>query len=541
VAAAVLVLAWFLAALCWAVPARADGTYKAVTGSGSTWSENAIRQWARNVYQYGMVVNYNGSSSSVGRSQYAQGTVDFAVSEIPYGVQDGASYEAPPTRAFAYMPIVAGGTSLMYNLVINGQRVTSLRMSGDTVAKIFSGDITMWNDAAVAADNPGLTLPARRIVPVVRADGSGTTAQFTAWMLAKQAATYNGLCAKAGRSPCTQTSNFPVLQGMVAKAQSDGVSGFVKQDQNEGSITYVEYSYAKTAGFPVVKLLNDAGYYTLPTAQNVAVGLLGAQIDTNVADPRTYLTQKLAGVYSNPDPRAYPMSSYSYMILPTAEAGTFTADKGKTLGDFAYYFLCDGQQLADKLGYSPLPINLVQAGLDQVKRIPGVAVQNIQISACRNPTFSTTGENTLAKSAPQPQACDKKGPTQCGTAGAGTAGGPAASTRPAGAAGASVASGSGAQVAASGPGGAAAQVPVAGVVSAPVGADTPQAGAANADGQLLAVGSSAAGSGAVAAPLDVAPEAGWHRQQTLMLVSGLLLLGLTIGPPLILRRFGARP
>ena len=71
----------------------------------------------------------------------------------------------------------------MYNLKINGQRVTNLRLSGENVAKIFTGAITKWNDPAIQADNPGLGLPARKIVPVVRSDGSGSSAQFTRWMI----------------------------------------------------------------------------------------------------------------------------------------------------------------------------------------------------------------------------------------------------------------------------------------------------------------------------------------------------------------------
>ena len=102
------------------------------------------------------------------------------------------------------------------------------------------------------------------------------------------------------------------------------------------------------------------------------------------------------------------------MIVPTdARGGPSTRTRATTLGDFAYYFLCEGQQQAPVLGYSPLPINLVKAGLDQVKQIPGVDVQSIDIKKCNNPTFSSDGTNTLAKNAPQPPACDKQGPTQC--------------------------------------------------------------------------------------------------------------------------------
>lgn len=515
--------------------------YKRVSGAGSTWSANAIYQWIANVRQYGLTVDYADNGSSDGRAQYANGTVDFAVSEIPFGMRDGASQEVIPSRKFAYMPIVAGGTSFMYNLKIGGRQVTGLRLSGDVLAKVFTGQITQWNDPAIQADNPGLTMPATRIVPVVRSDGSGTSAQFTAWMLARHPDVYNAFCQKVGRNPCTQTSNYPLPPGssFVSKVGSNGVSGFVRQPASEGAITYVEYSYAKTANFPVVKVLNDAGYYVQPTPQNVAVGLLGATIDTNQANPATYLTQKLEGVYANPDPRAYPLSSYSYMILPTAEEGTFSSDKGATLSAFAYYFLCTGQQQADVLGYSPLPINLVQAGLDQIRRIPGANVQNINVAGCNNPTFSASGENLLAKNAPQPPACDKKSAYQCGTP-AETVPGSGSSTTGGGTGGDGAAGGAAA------PGGVATD-------STALGADwTPLAGSAvDADGDGVAdpplldefgepiAGSALTATGAVSAlPVELAAGSGWRRQHTLMLLSGLALVLATVGPPLVTRRLG---
>ena len=114
-----------------ASPAQAAG-YVPISGAGSTWSQNALDQWRRNVDQFGIRVNYQGTGSSDGRNQFRNGTVDFAVSEIPYGLKDGNVIDQPPIRKYAYMPIVAGGTSLMYNLTISGKRVTNLRLSGNT-------------------------------------------------------------------------------------------------------------------------------------------------------------------------------------------------------------------------------------------------------------------------------------------------------------------------------------------------------------------------------------------------------------------------
>jgi phosphate ABC transporter phosphate-binding protein len=535
-------------------PATA-ATYVPISGAGSTWSQNALDQWRANVKQYGMTVNYNGTGSSDGRNQFRNGTVDYAVSEIPYGIKDSGVVDPPPSRKYAYMPIVAGGTSFMYNLTIAGRRVTNLRLSGPVIARIFTGGIKTWNDPAIKADNPALAsaLPARRVVPVVRSDGSGTTAQFTTWMSKRYGSQWNAYCGRAGRStPCGTTSNYPLVpgSGFVAQSGSNGVSGYVAQKGNVGTITYVEYSYAVyTTGFPVAKVLNDSGYYVEPTAKNVAVALLKARINENSSSPG-YLTQILDDVYSDRDPRAYPLSSYSYMILPTKLESNFNTQKGKTLGAFAYYFLCQGQQHVDDLGYSPLPINLVQAGLNQVRRIPGVDVESINIRSCHNPTFSSDGGNTLAKTAPYPPACDKKGATQCsiGTGGAktptvvgggsgsgGTGAGGTSGSGGAGGSGGATGGGSGGSdsgAGGGGPGGAGGGAGGAGA-SPSIDPDT---------GQVIGTDGSTAGgdSGAYAVPVSTSRGIGGGTQQALMALAALLLLALTIGPPLISSRLRAK-
>ena len=118
---------------------------------------------ASSVDQFGMTVDYNPSGSSAGRQNFLNGTVDFAASDIPFQFrpEDGSAPENPEPGSYAYIPVTAGGTAFMYNLKINGQRVTNLRLSGENVAKIFTGAITKWDDPAIKADNPGLDLPSR--------------------------------------------------------------------------------------------------------------------------------------------------------------------------------------------------------------------------------------------------------------------------------------------------------------------------------------------------------------------------------------------
>ena len=395
---------------------RADG-YQRISGEGSSWAANFIDAMRVNVKQFGITADYNPSGSSSGRKNYLNGTVDFAASDIPFQFkpEDGSAPENPAPGSYAYMPIVAGGTALMYNLNINGKRVTNLRLSGENVVKLFTGAIKTWNDPAIQADNPGLVMPGRAVVPVVRSDGSGSTAQFTKWMISRYPALWNDYCKRSGRAPaCGFTSYYPTIPGMIGQNGDLGVSGYVAQNFAEGAIGYVNYSYALGSQFPVAKVLNAAGYYTEPTPENVAVALLKAKINKNEADPTVYLTQDLEGVFTDTDPRNYQLSSYSYFILPTKIGGQFNEAKGKTLGDFAYYMMCQGQQQSASLGYSPMPINLVQASFEQIAKIPGVVVESIDIKTCKNPTFSADGTNTLAKNAPQPQACDKKGSvSQC--------------------------------------------------------------------------------------------------------------------------------
>lgn len=514
----------FVGAAAAGAPQSAEAaTYTPISGTGSTWSQNALDQWRKNVAaNYGMTVNYSGTGSSAGRRDFIAGTVDFAVSEIPFqsAPEDGSAAEKP-AAGFAYMPIVAGGTSFMYNLKIGGKRVSNLRLGGETITKIFTGKITNWNDAQIQADNPGLAMPNKPIVPVVRSDGSGSTAQFTLWMSKQFPALWSAFSGRSGL-----TSQYPVKGNAKAQSGSLGVAGYVSQAYGEGAITYVEYSYALKSGFPVAKVLNAAGYYIEPTAPSVAVALLKAAINTTPSSP-DYLTQILDGVYNNTDKRTYPLSSYSYMIVPTAVAGIFNTNKGNTLGSFASYLLCEGQQQAAALGYSPLPMNLVLAGFDQIKRIPGAGSANVDPNACNNPTFKkgdSPANNQLAVTAPQPAACDHKGPNQCTT---GTAGAAAVST---------AVTGTGTGGSAAGGTKAAGTATAAGATAA-VTTDAAAAGGSatyDANGALVS-GSAGSGTAAVSTPFALASST-MGPQQLTMLAAGLLLVLAILLPPLLSRR-----
>jgi phosphate ABC transporter phosphate-binding protein len=517
--------------------ADAAASYQRISGEGSSWAAGAIDAMRVNVKQFGITVDYNPSGSSAGRKNFLNGTVDFAASDIPFQFkpEDGSAPENPAKGSYAYIPVTAGGTAFMYNLKINGQRVTNLRLSGANVAKIFTGSITKWNDPALKADNPGLNLPDRKIVPVVRSDGSGSSAQFTRWMISQHKGIWDDYCRRSGRAPaCGFTSFYPTITGMIAQSGDLGVAGYVAQSFAEGAIGYVNYSYSLGARFPVAKVLNAAGYYTEPTPQNVAVSLLKARIN-NDASSSEYLTQQLDGVYRDTDRRNYQLSSYSYFILPTKVGGQFNTAKGKTLGAFAYYAMCQAQQQSASLGYSPMPINLVQASFDQIRKIPGVEVQNINIASCRNPTFSADGTNLLAKTAPQPPECDKRGAVQCATGTGGVRSTPTAVAGPSAADPTSQGQSAAPTGEATGDGG-----------SSPDGATTdvtvcdPDTGICTAaSGDALDL-TGASGVQGVVTSTVLAGSSGWSSTQTLVLLVFAFTLALVFVPAAAWRRLAGK-
>lgn len=519
------------------VPGAHAESYQRISGEGSSWAAGAIDAMRVNVEQFGIPVDYNPSGSSAGRKNFLNGTVDFAASDIPFQFkpEDGSAPENPAPGSYAYIPVTAGGTAFMYNLKINGQRVTNLRLSGENVAKIFTGEISSWDDPALKADNPGLALPSRKVVPVVRSDGSGSTAQFTRWLIHQHGGIWNGYCKRSGRAPaCGFTSYYPTVPGMIAQSGDLGVAGYVAQSFAEGAIGYVNYSYPFLAQFPVAKVLNTSGYYTEPTPENVAVSLLKARINDDAASDQ-YLTQILEDVYADTDRRNYQLSSYSYLILPTKVQGQFNEAKGKTLGAFAYYAMCQAQEQSASLGYSPMPINLVQSSFEQIRKIPGVVVQDIDITKCKNPTFSPDGTNVLAQRAPQPQECDKLGPTQCttGSGGARTAtAAPGASSGP----GAAAAAARGPSTGASGTGTGVVTDATAGGATGPLCDPDTGVCTSGEGGDILASG----GLAATATPTLLAGSSGWSAAQTLAALVTALTLTLVLAPAAAWRSFSRR-
>lgn len=412
--------AGFLVLLVAAAPTSSAAATAKIEGSGSSWAANAVNQWIADVTSSGLQVVFTSQGSAQGRKDFANNTTDYAVSDIGFRGVDPATGDQDTNqgRPYAYLPIVAGGTSFPYNLQFGGKQIRDLRLSGETLAKIFTNQITSWSDDQITADNNGRKMPAIAIVPLVHSEGSGSTAQLTKYFDAQYPGIWRPYFGQSGF-----TEYYPKRGGnMIAQNGSDQIINYATSSAANGVITYDEYSYALAKDFPVVKVQNAAGYYSLPTQYNVAVALTRAQINTDESS-KDYLLQDLGNVYGFNDPRTYPLSSYSYMIIPTGKSDPrMSTAKRQSLVDYLYYSVCQGQKAMGPIGYSPLPINLVQASFDQTNKLktadPDVDVTQRDASSCSNPTFvaGQPSRNYLAEIAPQPPDCDKAGAGPCGGA-----------------------------------------------------------------------------------------------------------------------------
>ncbi len=365
-----------------------------ITGGGSTYSSIAIGQWVSQVGAlYGDTVDYEQSSSIVGLNEFAAGQVNFAASEIGYS-SGQANQEPPgsPGTTYQYVPAVAGATCLMYNVKsTTDHQVTSLNLDPEVMGLIFTGQVTKWNAPQIAAINPGIPLPRSPITVVYRSDAAGENYIFSQYLDTEDPSDWNGYTS-AVRSPAGAQAVWPIPQGggkpirrydtsgWIAQAGANAASNYV--GSTPGTITYVETGYALEHNKPCASILNDAGNYVQPSERADAVAL---QNDAFQRD----LEQYLPPVFASRQPHAYPLSAYSYLVTPEHQVGPHI---GKVLGAFIRFAVCQGQQAAGRLGYSPIPPNLVQDAFIAIDHINGAtrAPATPTAANCANPTITGT-------------------------------------------------------------------------------------------------------------------------------------------------------
>ncbi len=306
-----------------------------LTGAGATFPYPIYSKWfADYATKTGVKINYQSIGSGGGIRQLTEGTVDFGASDAPMSDAEIAKLKSP----VLHIPTVLGADVITYNVP---GLTTPLKLSGTVLADIFLGKITRWNDKALAAINRGVKLPEQDILVVHRSDGSGTTYIFSDYLAAVSAD-----WAKApGKGKELQ---WPV--GIGGKG-NEGVAGQVKQTPY--SIGYVELAYARQNKLPYAWMQNATGAFVEPTIASVTAAAASAKF------PPT--TDFRVSIVNAPGATSYPISSFTYLLVPTTYADKA---KGKKLVAFLKWAIHDGENEVEALDYAPLPANVV-ALLDQ--------------------------------------------------------------------------------------------------------------------------------------------------------------------------------
>ncbi len=299
-----------------------------LTGAGATFPYPLYSRWF-DAYNRatGVAINYQSIGSGGGIRQFSEGTVDFGATDGPMTDEQIAALQGN----VLHLPTVIGAVVLTYNLP--ELSATPLVLDGAAVADIFLGRITRWNDARIAALNPGVTLPAREIVVVHRSDGSGTTYVFVDY-LSKVSADWE---KQVGRATSV---NWPV--GLGGKG-NEGVTQQVKQ--LEGSIGYVELIYALSNQLQYATVKNRAGTEVTPTLASASAAAAGAEFAADT-DFRVSITD-------SPDPAAYPIASFTWLLVKKDNPD---AGKARVIRDFLRWMVSpEAQGIAQELRYAPLP------------------------------------------------------------------------------------------------------------------------------------------------------------------------------------------
>jgi phosphate transport system substrate-binding protein len=310
-----------------------------INGAGATFPYPIYSKWFDTYSKVDPSVrfNYQSIGSGGGQKQILAETVDFGASDGP--MSDDNLAKAP--GKLLHIPTVAGADVVSYNL----SGVTALKLDGPTLADIFLGKITKWNDPRLGALNGVTNLPDQDIVVVHRSDGSGTTYIFVDYL--------SHVSPEWKTKVGTSTSvNWPV--GLGGKG-NEGVAGQIKQVP--GAIGYIELAYAKQNKLPFADMKNAAGNYITASLDSVTEALATATIPDDFR----------FSMVNPPGAKAYPIAGATWLLVYREQKDPM---KGKKLVEFLKWAYKDGEKLATALDYAPLPESVIQrvlARIDEIK------------------------------------------------------------------------------------------------------------------------------------------------------------------------------
>jgi phosphate transport system substrate-binding protein len=307
-----------------------------LTGAGATFPYPIYSKWFSeySAAHPGVQINYQSIGSGGGIRQVTAGLVDFGASDMPMTDEMLASSKVK----LVHIPTVLGAVVPIFNV----PGIENIKFSGDVLADIYMGKINMWNDGRIAKDNPGVKLPNQKIIVVHRSDGSGTSFIFTDY-LSKVSKEWAGGPGK-GASP-----SWPV--GVGGKG-NEGVAGLVRQ--LPGAVGYVELIYALQNKISFGEVKNASGHWVRASINGVT--LAADSIKQMPADYRVSITNA-------PGANAYPISSFTYLLIPAHIADPA---KRQVIKDLLSWIVKNGEGQVSELSYAPLPKSLVQKELKTI-------------------------------------------------------------------------------------------------------------------------------------------------------------------------------
>jgi phosphate transport system substrate-binding protein len=323
-----------------------------LNGAGATFPFPLIDTW-RVAYQKihpNVNINYQSIGSGGGVKQFTAKTVDFGASDAPLTAK-----ERQAALGAVQIPETIGSVAIAYN--VPGIPTKTLKFTGPILADIFQGKITKWNDPQIQALNSGVTLPAANIVIVHRSDGSGTTFVWTSY-LSKASPSWNQTIGAS--------KSVPWPTGIGAPG-NEGVANAIKGSPN--TIGYVELNYALTTGIPYALIKNPAGNFTAPSLNSTQAAVANAPVAKSL--PAGDQSWTKVSLLNSPGSSTYPIATFTYLLLYKDLSTNPSLDqtKAKALVDFISWAITDGQKLSAKLGYVPLPAEVVKHDQDTLKSL----------------------------------------------------------------------------------------------------------------------------------------------------------------------------
>jgi phosphate transport system substrate-binding protein len=318
-----------------------------ILGAGATFPAPLLQTWTvqYNKIYPAVTINYNPIGSGGGIQQITQKTVDFGASDAPLSDKQLAN-----ATGLTLFPETLGGVAVTYNLQSLGvSNSTSVKFTGDIIARIYMGQITKWNDPAIQALNPGVPLPSTQITAVHRSDGSGTTYAFTNYL----SVVNQNWATNVGYSTSVTWPVDKAANGVGAKGNA-GVAGTVTN--TPGAVGYVDVIYAVSNHLGVGAVQNGAGNFVLPTLQTILYAAANATGTPNPQDLRLHIVNASGA-------QSYPIATYTYILVykDMSLNPSMNLDKAKALAKFLWWAIHDGQQYSSALIYVPLPNNVVSA------------------------------------------------------------------------------------------------------------------------------------------------------------------------------------